>query len=578
VNLSLPWIIASIFSLTLAGGASYLYWVERTKPPPFEPIWCSPQFDDETDDGDYTSPTGVKSNGGPASTSGTTPTDAATAAAGAMAQVLGGDRRAPKKTDISSNRVGRAADLSRAEGDGSEHAGGIRRGLALTPEENYEADIRFVYDSQHDGVMGFYRLALVTLGVDAFKIARASRREKQKHGLYVPFCSTAKFGNSINVPNVPIAYTYFAFVKHCNEVVGNPPWQAWMDEIKRHRPGPDYSILEEEATKEGGYFDQMMERHKFDPNDPQQKYNFCIGVYEAPPDKADCRQATTSRQALKLGEASYADGDKDEARACWRTAIELGKTDPDGAEPANQAQWRLQTMTTTCKWTPESLAAITRDYEARSTDLITVKTQQHALTALGHYDGPINGQLGPQTRAAIRKYQRERSEDETDILTPLQITHLICNAAETTRDLVSENTLGVMYTVGLGVEQNIDKAQQWLTDAANRRHADSQYNLALLYGTRIILDSYRLCDVPRAPEQAEKYMQEAAAGPPGSQGQHRAMILMSQFGPGSKYGALSAPDRWMLIERQAIDKIRSGPFASKFQHIGKKCDSNGISP
>jgi Sel1 repeat-containing protein len=126
-----------------------------------------------------------------------------------------------------------------------------------------------------------------------------------------------------------------------------------------------------------------------------------------------------------------------------------------------------------------------------------------------------------------------------------------------------------MYIVGLGVEQNIDKAQQWLTEAANRGYQDAMYNLALLHGTGIILKSYRMCDVPRAPEQADKYLREAV-----HRQQPDALRLWRQFGDGSRYGALNASDRWLLIERQELEQIRNGPFARSLRHIGKKCHSD----
>ena len=93
--------------------------------------------------------------------------------------------------------------------------------------------------------------------------------------------------------------------------------------------------------------------------------------------------------------------------------------------------------------------------------------------------------------------------------------------------MVAQTTLGIMYATGLGVVQNMDQAQYWLTLASTQRHyPDATYNLAILYGTGIILDSYRLCDMPRSPEQADKYLQEAAA-----QGHPIAMALMNAMAP-----------------------------------------------
>ena len=526
----------------------------------YQPAWCD---DYEADDKDYSGPanqrakpkTTPRATGAPASTAGTTPADAVSA---------GFPGTGPQSDRIDPKRVDRAATLDTLEADGSDAAAGVRRGLAMSPEENIAAGFRFVFLSEHSGVLGLYRLGIAFLGDDAFEIAKSVRPPRnRKVALYVPYCRDARF---LPVPDTRLAHRYFSYAKRCGQLVAaSPDAQAWLDAIKDEYPNNDYATWEREAQSG---FVSLMELHGYNVEDPEAEANFCLALPSfGPTGGTSCTEAATSRQALKLGESKYAEGKTDAARACWRRAIQIVKTDDD-ADAAVAAQRRLQTMTTTCTWSPESLAAINRDYEARSADLITVSTIQNALKALGHYEGPIDGQLSLATRIAIRKYQRERSEDETDILSPLQITNLVCNAAETTRSPMAANTLGLMYTVGLGVKQNIDKAQQWLTEAANRNHAEAKYNLALLYGTGIILKSYRLCDVPRAPEQADKYLQEAAG-----QGLPKALDLLKEC---RKFSSLAAPERWMLIERQLIDRIRSGPFANNFRSIGKNCAYEGI--
>ena len=119
-------------------------------------------------------------------------------------------------------------------------------------------------------------------------------------------------------------------------------------------------------------------------------------------------------------------------------------------------------------------------------DLIHMKVVQKALHALGHYDGPIDGGLSIVTRASIRKFQREMEFDETDTLTPMQTVYLLCNAGETARDLASQNALGIMYATGLGVEQNIDIALEWLRTASQRGYADATFNLSVLYGSGVV--------------------------------------------------------------------------------------------
>ena len=390
--------------------------------------------------------------------------------------------------------------------------------------------------------------------------------------LYVPFCRNTK-SKFVPFHDVKASYLYFAMVDQQCQVPGKPPAKDWLNAIKKYYPEYEAQFPTWDSTAKL-YFNSLMRKHGQDPEDDNAQDYFCIGTY-APP--VDCERADKSRQALKYGDAASAEGDKEKARVCWRKAIELatesndGKppVDPEGATAAIIAQKRLQTNETTCKTSADGLAAISRDYKARSGDLIHVRVLQQALRALGHYEGNLDGELSPQTRAAIRKFQREREEDETDTLTPEQNVSLICSAAETSRDLVSETTLGIMYATGLGVEQNMDRAQYWLMQASNQHYADATYNLAVLYGTGIILDSYRLCDVPRAPEQADKYLQEAA-----SQGQPIAVALEQRYGPGSTYANLSPRERWTLIEMQQLESSaadKTGLYAHRLANIGTKC-------
>jgi TPR repeat protein len=89
--------------------------------------------------------------------------------------------------------------------------------------------------------------------------------------------------------------------------------------------------------------------------------------------------------------------------------------------------------------------------------------------------------------------------------------YVICNAAQIARDPSSQNILGIMYATGLGVRLNIDLALEWLRTSSGRRYNKATYHLAVIYGTGIVLKSYRLCDIPRNLEQADQYLREAAA-------------------------------------------------------------------
>ena len=50
---------------------------------------------------------------------------------------------------------------------------------------------------------------------------------------------------------------------------------------------------------------------------------------------------------------------------------------------------------------------------------------QIALARLGYYDGRIDGVFGPETRAAIRRWQHEIGAELTGTLTGAQATRLV---------------------------------------------------------------------------------------------------------------------------------------------------------
>ena len=50
---------------------------------------------------------------------------------------------------------------------------------------------------------------------------------------------------------------------------------------------------------------------------------------------------------------------------------------------------------------------------------------QLALAQIGYYSGRIDGVFGPETRAAIRRYQFELKSDQTGFLSAEQATKLV---------------------------------------------------------------------------------------------------------------------------------------------------------
>ena len=55
---------------------------------------------------------------------------------------------------------------------------------------------------------------------------------------------------------------------------------------------------------------------------------------------------------------------------------------------------------------------------------------QSALRNLGYYADKLDGVIGPETRAAIRRYQHELGDPMTGTLTPAEATRLVAGSAQ----------------------------------------------------------------------------------------------------------------------------------------------------
>ena len=67
---------------------------------------------------------------------------------------------------------------------------------------------------------------------------------------------------------------------------------------------------------------------------------------------------------------------------------------------------------------------------------------------------------------------------------------------------------------------------RWLKTAATRGNADALYNLALIYGTGVVLSSYRLCEIVESYDIADSYLRDAAA-----KGHRVAQYFVQKYGP-----------------------------------------------
>ncbi len=294
--------------------------------------------------------------------------------------------------------------------------------------------------------------------------------------------------------------------------------------------------------------------------------------------RADRRAALAcsdnSKYYFNLGEADMAQGQTDSARDEFEQAISAGRE--CGSQYAVLAAKRLAALNLPCEYTSASLARISLDADQNPSggQVIPLANRKQALKALGYYDGPLDSVYGPNTRAAIQRFERDFGFEETGDLTPLETVYLVCSAAQNANDAKSVNVLGIMYVTGLGVVQNTDTGVTWLKKAASRGEPSALYNLAMLYGTGVILSSYQLCDLPEDDQIADSYLGEAAA-----RGQPAARAYLK------KYGKYSSSERWNKIINDELDKAR--PIAGAaggakpqiyLQKVGRGCQVNPNPP
>jgi TPR repeat protein len=117
---------------------------------------------------------------------------------------------------------------------------------------------------------------------------------------------------------------------------------------------------------------------------------------------------------------------------------------------------------------------------------------QYALSALGFYDGTVDGQFGPASRRAVARYQESIGTPATGELTEVEAVSLVAAAAEA-GDANSQVAYGLLFARGAGVEQDYVRAAQWFDRAADSGNGFGQMNLALLYsnGLGVAVDKVR---------------------------------------------------------------------------------------
>ncbi len=294
-----------------------------------------------------------------------------------------------------------------------------------------------------------------------------------------------------------------------------------------------------------------------------EKYDECIADWNASAAERRVANAACDDEASRqfnLGEADMAVGRTVNARNRFERAISIGRECQ--SDYAILAGKRLSALNLTCEYTPRSLARISRGYynNPEGGAIIDLPSRQRALRAKGHYSGTIDGKYGPGTRESVKRFQRELGFSETGDLSPIETVYLICSAAETHADLKSINTLGIMYLAGLGVVQNTDRGIQWLNRAAERDNEDAMYNLALVYGTETIVNSYRLCGNVENIARADSWLELAA-----NNGHPPARRLVELF------GSLPPSERWTKI-REELEL--NDFYLERLEPVGEACNPN----
>ncbi len=192
--------------------------------------------------------------------------------------------------------------------------------------------------------------------------------------------------------------------------------------------------------------------------------------------------ADEARSWLREAQAHMARGDIKKSKIALETAIRLAPN----SRAALEAQQSLQSLTTTCSAAPPDLRPSEYRGPAHPLDRvreIRISTQQEALSALGHYDGRIDGRPGPRTRSAVRRFLTALNVDVKDFLNAHQVVELICKAAQLRGHAPSQNVLGFMYANGIGVVQDEDLAHHWFSEAAQQAEPSAVYNVGIMYAT-----------------------------------------------------------------------------------------------
>jgi peptidoglycan hydrolase-like protein with peptidoglycan-binding domain len=119
------------------------------------------------------------------------------------------------------------------------------------------------------------------------------------------------------------------------------------------------------------------------------------------------------------------------------------------------------------------------------------KRVQIALAGPGYHDGCLDGVFGPDTRAAIRRWQHEKGADRTGRLTGAQVTELVADQHEEECSFLKKRTKRLLllrssHDLGHGLDLSVGtRSKSLLVLFFRKEHLTRPFNRALTTGDRL---------------------------------------------------------------------------------------------
>jgi tetratricopeptide (TPR) repeat protein len=159
----------------------------------------------------------------------------------------------------------------------------------------------------------------------------------------------------------------------------------------------------------------------------------------------DCTKARTTTARILCGDQAGAKADWDVSAAYWAGLSSLPESNQDAFKRGHE-DW-FQTLRRSCRflpdqpdYSPQQRQCVLTAFQTRANayrsrlrgDALAeskLSPEDHArlqsqLVTLGQLDGSADGEFGPQTREAIKRFQAEAGEPQIEYLTPPQRTRL----------------------------------------------------------------------------------------------------------------------------------------------------------